>query len=185
MSRTYPLSMLLATTSNAKAEQVPLHREIQDWVNGCDNLRNCQAVSASAGIQHSSLKLSIQHNARDTRQLQWSLNQARQRRTLPLRTDGRPLPDYLAHAMQVETTGNESLLGPRATPREPCSPSGAMPKHSHTRRKTVVSATVAIAATGGSTASVSSSSLCAAWAAVPAAAPRIGPCFGGVAIAYQ
>ena len=130
MSRLYPLLalLLLATSCHAKAEQVPLYREIKDWVVACDNLRNCQAVSAPEGFQHSPLRLSIQRDAGAQGHLQLRLKHAGQREDLPVRTDGRPLPDHLAYALRLETAGANRFSRPRAKPRVPCLPSGATAK---------------------------------------------------------
>ncbi|SFI13030.1 MULTISPECIES: DUF1176 domain-containing protein [unclassified Pseudomonas] len=48
------------------SETVPLLREIKQWVVGCDNLRNCHALSAPSGVDeedYSSLTLHIWHQA--------------------------------------------------------------------------------------------------------------------------
>ena len=71
MLRTAFLALLL-TGINAPAlaqpttETVPLLREIKNWVIGCDNLRNCHALSAPSGVDEedaSSLTLHIWHQA--------------------------------------------------------------------------------------------------------------------------
>jgi hypothetical protein len=45
------------------AEQVPLYRELRDWVVACDNQRSCQALSAAADWNYSEVRLSIQREA--------------------------------------------------------------------------------------------------------------------------
>ncbi|WP_460084667.1 hypothetical protein [Pseudomonas sp. H2_G03] len=69
MLRPVLLALLLsgtATLAQAKPETVPLLREIKEWVIGCDNLRNCHALSAPSGVDeedYSSLTLHIWHQA--------------------------------------------------------------------------------------------------------------------------
>jgi hypothetical protein len=105
------LALLLAgATSQAcaqpPAENVPLLREIKNWVTGCDNLRNCHALSAPSGVDeedYSSLTLHIWHQAGP----QGSLRLRFDHRGEPvdpatMLLDGQPLGLELTRALQVE-----------------------------------------------------------------------------------
>jgi len=68
MLRPTLFALLLTSTAThvlAAPEKVPLW-EIKSWVTGCDNLRNCHALSAPSGVDeddYSSLTLHIWHQA--------------------------------------------------------------------------------------------------------------------------
>ena len=70
MLRPVLLALLAGSSAQAFAqpasERVPLLRDIKEWVVGCDNLRNCHALSAPSGVDeedYSSLTLHIWHQA--------------------------------------------------------------------------------------------------------------------------
>jgi hypothetical protein len=71
MLRPVLLALLLTGTAThafaqPPAETVPLLREIKNWVTGCDNLRNCHALSAPSGVDeedYSALTLHVWHQA--------------------------------------------------------------------------------------------------------------------------
>ena len=105
------LALLLssATTqalAQPPAESVPLLREIKQWVVGCDNLRNCHALSAPSGVDeedYSSLTLHIWHQAGPEGFLRLRFDHRGERVDLStLQLDGQPLGLELTRELQVE-----------------------------------------------------------------------------------
>lgn len=62
------------SSAAAPAEEVPLFRELRDWVVGCDNQRRCQALSAPADSGYSELQLVISRDAGPKGALRLALN---------------------------------------------------------------------------------------------------------------
>jgi hypothetical protein len=91
-----------ALAQNA-AEKVPLLRQTQEWITGCDNLRGCHALSAPSGehgVQYSSLTLHIQRRAGPEGLLEIRLDQRGDPAELSLlRLDGQPLEPQLLDAL--------------------------------------------------------------------------------------
>lgn len=85
------MALWVATTAQAAPEQVPLYREIKDWVVACDNLRGCEAISAADGFDYRPLSLNLQRAAGPRAPLQLSLHYAEAGGYTPLQLDGRPL----------------------------------------------------------------------------------------------
>lgn len=110
MSRWSLIGGLLLVTGIAQAapEQVPLYREIKDWVVACDNLRGCQALSARDGFEYTPLALHLQRDAGAQAPVRLYVRDAEQRGFLPLLLDGTPLKN--AKALQQIEQNDESLL---------------------------------------------------------------------------
>ncbi|WP_460069397.1 DUF1176 domain-containing protein [Pseudomonas sp. H2_E05] len=109
MLRPVLLALLLsgtATLAQAKPETVPLLREIKEWVIGCDNLRNCHALSAPSGVDeedYSSLTLHIWHQAGAEGYLRLRFDHRGEALDLAtLRLDGQPLGLELTRDLHVE-----------------------------------------------------------------------------------
>ncbi|KTC44191.1 hypothetical protein AO262_25220 [Pseudomonas fluorescens ABAC62] len=111
MLRPMLLAVLLTGTAaqafaQAPAETVPLLREIKNWVTGCDNLRNCHALSAPSGVDEedsSSLTLHIWHQAGPEGHLRLRFDHRGEALDLStLRLDGQPLGLELTQDLQVE-----------------------------------------------------------------------------------
>ena len=85
------MALWVAATAQAAPEQVPLYREIKDWVVACDNLRGCEAISAADGFDYRPLSLNLQRAAGPRAPLQLSLHYAEAGGYAPLQLDGRPL----------------------------------------------------------------------------------------------
>ncbi|KAB0569027.1 DUF1176 domain-containing protein [Pseudomonas palleroniana] len=88
------------------AETVPLLREIKQWVTGCDNLRNCHALSAPSGVDeedYSSLTLHIWHQAGPQGYPRLRFDHRGEAVDLStLLLDGQPLGLELTQALHVE-----------------------------------------------------------------------------------
>ncbi|ROM34034.1 hypothetical protein BK648_25115 [Pseudomonas poae] len=88
------------------AETVPLLREIKNWVIGCDNLRNCHALSAPSGVDeedYSALTLHIWHQAGPQASLRLRFDYRGEAVDLStLLLDGQPLGLELTQALHVE-----------------------------------------------------------------------------------
>ena len=110
MSRWVLTAGLLLATGIAQAapEQVPLYREIKDWVVACDNLRGCQALSATDGIEYTPLILHLQRAAGAQTPLKLYVRDVQQREFLPLLLDGKPLSS--AAALRRVELEDETLL---------------------------------------------------------------------------
>ncbi|KAA8553867.1 MULTISPECIES: DUF1176 domain-containing protein [Pseudomonas] len=111
MLRPVLLALLLtgsATQAFAQppAETVPLLREIKNWVTGCDNLRNCHALSAPSGVDeedYSSLTLHIWHQAGSEGYLRLRFDHRGEALDLStLLLDGQPLGLELTRDLHVE-----------------------------------------------------------------------------------
>lgn len=109
MLRPALLALLLSSTVTlvqANPETVPLLRETKQWVTGCDNLRNCHALSAPNGVDEeddSSLTLHIWHQAGSQGFLRLRFDHRGE--ALDLSTvllDGQPLDPALTRELQVE-----------------------------------------------------------------------------------
>lgn len=111
MSRCKLVAALLLVCGLAQAapEQVPLYREIKDWVVACDNLRGCQALSATEDYGHTPLRLEMRRAAGAQAPLQLSLRYAGQTEYFPLLLDGEPL-SAVADALQLAQSDDELLL---------------------------------------------------------------------------
>ncbi len=103
------LALLLtgtATFAQADAETVPLLREIKNWVTGCDNLRNCHALSAPRGVDeedYSSLTLHIWHQAGPEGFLRLRFDHRGEAQDLStLLLDGQPLGLELTRDLHIE-----------------------------------------------------------------------------------
>lgn len=85
------------------AEKVPVLRQTKDWITGCDNLRNCHALSAPSGehgTQYSALTLHVQRRAGADGPLEIRLDQRGEPAELSaLRLDGQPLEPSLLEAL--------------------------------------------------------------------------------------
>ena len=106
---------LLACFVQAAPEEVPLYREIRDWVVACDNQRNCQALSAREGSDYSSLRLLVERDAGPASQPRLRLVYVGQSHYFPLLVDERPLPDALTSALRLTPTENELILEAEGT----------------------------------------------------------------------
>jgi hypothetical protein len=110
LRRLLPALLLAAITPQALAqppvETVPLLREIKQWVIGCDNLRNCHALSAPSGVDeedYSSLTLHLWHQAGPEGYLRLRFDHRGQAVDLStLRLDGQPLGPDLTRDLHVE-----------------------------------------------------------------------------------
>lgn len=111
MLRRSLLALSLATITpqafaQPPAETVPLLREIKQWVIGCDNLRNCHALSAPSGVDeedYSSLTLHLWHQAGPQGYLRLRFDHRGSAVDLStLRLDGQPLGLELTRDLQVE-----------------------------------------------------------------------------------
>jgi Protein of unknown function (DUF1176) len=112
MLRTTALLALLLTGISAPAlaqpatETVPLLREIKNWVTGCDNLRNCHALSAPSGVDEedaSSLTLHIWHQAGPEGYLRLRVDHRGEALDLStLQLDGKPLGQALTRSLEVQ-----------------------------------------------------------------------------------
>ncbi|ALN21578.1 DUF1176 domain-containing protein [Ectopseudomonas mendocina] len=111
MSRRVLLSALLlvAGITQAAPEQVPLYREIKDWVVACDNLRGCQALSAPESFGYSSFSLQLERAAGAQAPLRLSLHDAEQDGYAPLRLDGRAL-STADRLHPIENQGETTLV---------------------------------------------------------------------------
>lgn len=103
------LALLLtgtATFAQANPETVPLLREIKNWVTGCDNLRNCHALSAPRGVDeedYSSLTLHIWHQAGPEGFLRLRFDHRGEAQDLStLLLDGQPLGLELTRDLHIE-----------------------------------------------------------------------------------
>lgn len=105
------LAMLLAGISphvlaQPATETVPLLREIKNWVTGCDNLRNCHALSSPSGVDeedYSSLTLHIFHQAGPEGYLRLRFDHRGEDLDLStLLLDGQPLGQALTRDLHVE-----------------------------------------------------------------------------------
>lgn len=87
-------------------ETVPLLREIKQWVIGCDNLRNCHALSAPSGVDEEGLQLAtlhLWHQAGPEGYLRLRFDHRGQAVDLStLRLDGQPLGPDLTRDLHVE-----------------------------------------------------------------------------------
>ncbi|MGE7955485.1 DUF1176 domain-containing protein [Pseudomonas sp. NPDC089530] len=96
------LSAGQALAQNA-AEKVPLQRQTQDWITGCDNLRSCHTLSAPSGqhgVEYSDLTLHIQRRAGPDGPLDIRLDQRGDPAELSaLRLDGQALEPALLEAL--------------------------------------------------------------------------------------
>lgn len=110
MSRwTLIVGLMLATgMTQAAPEQVPLYREIKDWVVACDNLRGCQALSAPESFNYNPLGLHLQRDAGAQAPLRLYLRDTEQREFSPLLLDGKSLVN--AAALQQVTRDGETVL---------------------------------------------------------------------------
>ncbi|MBT1260354.1 DUF1176 domain-containing protein [Pseudomonas pergaminensis] len=94
------------TFAQTPAETVPLLREIKQWVVGCDNLRNCHALSAPSGVDeedYSSLTLHLWHQAGPEGYLRLRFDHRGQDVDLStLLLDGKPLGLELTRDLHVE-----------------------------------------------------------------------------------
>jgi hypothetical protein len=92
--------------AQAPAETVPLLREIKEWVIGCDNLRNCHALSAPSGVNeedYSALTLHIWHQAGPQGYVRLRFDHRGQDVDLStLLLDGQPLGLELTRELHVE-----------------------------------------------------------------------------------
>ena len=103
-------ALLLATgIAQATPEQVPLYREIKDWVVACDNLRGCQALSAPESFDYTPLSLQFERAAGAQAPLRLSLHYAEQGGYAPLRLDGRAL-STAGRLHPVESQGETTLV---------------------------------------------------------------------------
>ena len=111
MPRPVFLALLLTGTATqafaqAPAETVPLLRDIKEWVTGCDNLRNCHALSAPSGVDeedYSSLTLHIWHQAGPQGYLRLRFDHRGEALDLStLQLDGQPLGQPLTQDLHVE-----------------------------------------------------------------------------------
>ncbi|MDR8014456.1 DUF1176 domain-containing protein [Ectopseudomonas guguanensis] len=111
MSRCKLVAALLLVCGLAQAapEQVPLYREIKDWVVACDNLRGCEALSATEGAPYRALSLHLQRAAGAQAPLQLRLRYRGQTEYFPLLLDGVPL-SAIADALQLTQDDDELLL---------------------------------------------------------------------------
>ena len=101
---------LLAGVAQAAPEEVPLYREIKDWVVACDNQRSCQAISAGQTSDYSALRLSLRRDAGLTGQPQLRLVYAGETQYFPLLADERLLPNALTNALRLVPAENELVL---------------------------------------------------------------------------
>ncbi|SFO78443.1 Protein of unknown function [Ectopseudomonas composti] len=110
MSRWTLISGLLLVSGAAQAapEQVPLYREIKDWVVACDNLRGCQALSARDSFEYTPLVLHLQRDAGAQAPVRLYVRDVEQRGFSPLLLDGKPLAN--AKALQRVEQSDETLL---------------------------------------------------------------------------
>lgn len=87
-------------------ETVPLLREIKQWVIGCDNLRNCHALSAPSGVDeedYSSLTLHLWHQAGPQGYLRLRFDHRGEDVDLStLLLDGKPLGLELTQDLHIE-----------------------------------------------------------------------------------
>lgn len=107
-----PLLLALLAGSSAQAfaqpaaESVPLLRDIKEWVVGCDNLRDCHALSAPSGANeedYSSLTLHIWHKAGPQGYLRLRFDHRGEAVDLStLQLDGQPLGDALTQDLQAQ-----------------------------------------------------------------------------------
>ncbi|WP_339496982.1 DUF1176 domain-containing protein [Pseudomonas sp. EA_15y_Pfl1_P101] len=92
--------------AQAPSETVPLLREIKEWVVGCDNLRNCHALSAPSGVDeeaYSSLTLHLWHQTGPQGYLRLRLDHRGEPVDLStLLLDGQPLGLALTRNLHVE-----------------------------------------------------------------------------------
>ncbi|WP_249186707.1 DUF1176 domain-containing protein [Pseudomonas sp. KB-10] len=103
-------ALLLATgIAQATPEQVPLYREIKDWVVACGNLRGCQALSAPESFDYTPLSLQFERAAGAQAPLRLSLHYAEQGGYAPLRLDGRAL-STAGRLHPVESQGETTLV---------------------------------------------------------------------------
>ena len=101
--------MTLATgMAQAAPEQVPLYRELKDWVVACDNLRACQALSAPDSFTVNPLGLFLQRDAGAQAPVRLYLRDAEQREFSPLLLDDKPLAN--AAALHQVSRDGEALL---------------------------------------------------------------------------
>ena len=110
MSRRMLISALLLAAGMVQAapEQVPLYREIKDWVIACDNLRACQALSATQGFDYTPLSLHLQRAAGAQAPLALSLHYAGRGGYAPLQLDGHALSS--AGRLRLVDKDGEALL---------------------------------------------------------------------------
>ncbi|WP_171016261.1 DUF1176 domain-containing protein [Pseudomonas sp. F(2018)] len=111
--RLLPLCLLACVAQAApepEPEDVPLYREIKDWVVACDNRRSCQALSAGQTSDYSALRLVLQRDAGAAGQPRLRLVYAGQTQYFPLLADERLLPDALTNALQLVPAEKELIL---------------------------------------------------------------------------
>ncbi|WJN61073.1 DUF1176 domain-containing protein [Pseudomonas sp. SO81] len=109
--RLLPLCLLACVAqAEPEPEDVPLYREIKDWVVACDNRRSCQALSAGQTSDYSALRLVLQRDAGAAGQPRLRLVYAGQTQYFPLLADERLLPDALTNALQLVPAENELIL---------------------------------------------------------------------------
>ncbi|HEY1026243.1 MAG TPA: DUF1176 domain-containing protein [Pseudomonas sp.] len=101
-------SMLITGIVQAAPEQVPLYREIRDWVVACDNLRGCQALSAAEGFEYTPLALHLHRDAGAQAPLQLYVRDVEQGGFSALLLDGKPLAS--ADALRRVERDGETLL---------------------------------------------------------------------------
>lgn len=94
------LALWLASTAaqsvaGPAAEEVPLYRELRDWVVACDNSRSCQTLSAPAESGYSELHLSISRDAGPQGKLRLALVYAGEGKARRLTLDGADLSALL------------------------------------------------------------------------------------------
>jgi hypothetical protein len=100
--------MLVTGIAQAAAEQVPLYREIKDWVVACDNQRGCQALSARDGFEYTPLALHLQRDAGAQAPVKLYVRDVEQRGFAPLLLDGKALAN--AKALHRLQQNDETLL---------------------------------------------------------------------------
>jgi hypothetical protein len=111
--RLFPLCLLACVAQAApEPEEVPLYREIKDWVVACDNGRRCQALSARES-DYSPLRMLLSREAGPDGRLQLHLVYAGQTQYFPLLLDGQLLPDALTNALQLLPAEDELILQAR------------------------------------------------------------------------
>lgn len=103
------LGVWISGVVQAAPEQVPLYREIKDWVVACDNLRSCQALSAVENFSYPPLSLNLQRDAGATVPLKLFVRYAEGRGFSPLRSDGKPLATA-AKLRLIERDGEKMLM---------------------------------------------------------------------------
>ncbi|MCS3472710.1 hypothetical protein M2401_006475 [Pseudomonas sp. JUb42] len=88
------LSLLLLPAVTWAAEEVPLYKDIKNWVVVCDNTRHCTAISAEEDQEHAPLSLRIDRDAGPQGEVQLSIAMTGAATEQPL-LDGKPLKSTL------------------------------------------------------------------------------------------